>query len=614
MTHLFQIFFSGFACLAFALTACAAPFVAPSEENPPFRRDLLPIDMDSMTKLSRDLTLLVCGIPLETAAQRRAAAQSLALALALDPANSGARDIISQLAAGKLLPAANLEQLIYSKARLWQAYAWLDAPESGADGQLLGDMLGDAVSVLDSNDPVSITLQKGLEKGKWAELVAPLPDFDENPIAKNVPAESETNPVVEAMVEKPDDQVPLAQAPNGPAMRLQAGVVSSVFFVYDKTMRSWSLRPASVEMQASPEGGSGAFEIAIASVPTVQDAITNSISQPILKAVEAYHSSLPKNGLVSITTNGGGRYSLSRNRTNMTGPGFILANSAITGVETEATVIATLDSTNTLVPPQFFWRLISALADGNGGRLVVPLGTEEYFTALLTLEKPEFFLKYEVLVASTPKEFMEFCAKTSPEAKAASFAKFQEIKIKAGGGSLGTYLANRFVRQRLQEIVDAAPYHLSARLLAMQSAGERPRWLTRKVLAADLWRAIAPIEGLLLPDFGQDDAESVKNLDALYDRTRAEVDYLERYADIRDRDLINEARDLTTTFRTFTRASRSRTDDFGERYQEIRTAHVAMMAANNALLVKLSQLSGDPFPSEGGRFGGSIEAAEPGEN
>ena len=606
MTQLLQKFLGGFAFLAFACAACAAPFVAPFEENPPFRRDLLPIDTDSMTKLSGDLALLVRGIPLESAAERRAAAQSLALALALDPANSGARDTISHLGAGKDLPAAKPEQLIYSKARLWQAHAWLDTPESGADGKLLGNMLGDTVSVLDPTDPAAIALRKSPEQGKWDEWVAPLADFEENPVVKNGTEESGTDPMEDAI---PGDPAVVEQAPSEPAVRLQAGGVSSVFFVYDKTTRSWSLRPVTVEMKASPVG-SGTFKVKVASEPLVRVPITNSVSQPILKAVEAYHSGLPEDGLVSITINGGGRYPFSRNQTNMTGPGFILANSAITGVEPDATVIAALDQTNALVAPQFFWRLVSALADGNGGRLVVPAGTEEYFTAMLTMEKPEFFFKYEVLVASTPKEFMELCAKTPSEERAAAFAKFQEIKRKAEGGSLGTYLANRFVRQRLQEIVDAAPYHLSARLLALQGAGERPQLLARKVLAAEVWRAVAPIESLLALDFPIENAESVKFLETLYDSMRADVDNLERYADSRDKDLVSEGRDLTTTIRTLARALRGRADDLGQRYQAITATHAAMVAANNALLVKLSQLSGDPLPEEAGRFGLSPTAAD----
>jgi len=594
MLKIFQTILRGFAFLAFAAGAHAAPFEAPAEENPPFRRDLLPIDADSMAALSGDLSVLVHGMPLKTPAERRAAAQSLALALALDPANSGARDTISALGGGNLLPPADPAKLTKAKARLWQIHAWLKTPEAGADGNLLGDMVGDAASVLDPSNPVATVLSDSPEKGQWADWVAPLSAFGKNAVAKN-----DTDPFEDI---EPDMPAPDVPAEGKPSIALEAASVSSVLFVFDEESESWELRPATVEMTATPVG-SGAFAVAVAGVPpsvvavagvpAAVDPLRALVSLPIRAAVEAYHVGLPGDGLVSLTTNGGGNYSFPRNRTNMTGPGFILANSAITGAEPDATVIARLDDGNALVAPEFCWRLVSALTKGKGGRLVVPPGTEEYFTAMLTLENPGLLLKYEVLVASTPKEFMEFCAKVPSVKNAAAFASFQEIKAKAQGTGMGAYLANRFVRQRLQEIVDALPNHLSAKLLAIQGAGGRPRLLTRKVLAAEIWRAIAPIESLARLDVQLAEAESVAEMDKLYESMRADLDNVERYADTSDRDLVTEGKDVTATVRTLARALRGRTDDLRDRYRTVIAAHRAMVAANTALLIKLTEISGE---------------------
>lgn len=591
MHRFLQKFLHILAFLAFAADAYSAPFVAPAEENPPFRRDLLPIDTDSMAALSADLALLVNGIPLETAAERRAAAQSLALALALDPANSKARDMISELEEGKLLSPAKPNQLIQAKARVWQIHAWLELPEAGADGKLLGDLVGDAASVLDPSDPLASELRKSDEKGKWDDWVAPLAAFEKKALAKN-----DTDPFEDIDPDMPETVVPTV---GKAAIKLKEGSVNSVLFVYDKESESWNLRPTSVEMTAVAEG-SGEFAITVAGVALEQPAIAVSVSAPILTAVKALQGGVPADGLVSIATNGGGVYSLLLNQTSMTGPGFILANSAITGVEPGATVIARLDDGNNLVAPDFFWRLVSALEEGDGGRLVVPAGTEQYFTAMLTLEKPEFLLKYEVLVASTPQQFVELCAKAPSEKYAAPFASFQEIKTKGQDSAPGTYLANRFVRQRLLEIVEAAPFHLSARLLAQQGAGERPRSLSKRVLAAELWRAVAPIETLAILDIRMADAEFVTKMEKLYETMRAEVDLMERYADSGDRDLVNEGKDVTATVRTLARTLRGRTTDLIERYEAVTAAHLAMVSANTAFLAKLSELSGDPLPDKPG--------------
>ncbi len=592
MSQFFHHLSRAVAAIAFAMAtvAHAAPFVAPAEENPPFRRDLLPVDTDSMVTLSEDLALLSHGIPLKSAAARRAAAQSLALALALDPANSSARDTISALEAEKIPAKAKPARLTTAKARLWQIHAWLAAPEAGTDGQLLADLIGDTASVLDPSNPTAVALRESPEKGRWDDWVAPLSAFEEEALAKNG-----TDPFEDIEPDMPaPGQTPAA---GKPAILLNSAALTTVLHVFDKESGAWFLRPATVEMTASNEG-TGAFSVSVETPPSAINDIEQTVSLPIRTAVEAYNSGVPDDGLVSMTIGGGGTYSFSKNGTNITGPGFILANSAITGVAPEATVIATLGEEGALTPPPFFWRLLTALSEGKGGRLVVPAEAEGYFTALLTLENPEFFLKYEVLIASTPKEFMELCASEPSENLAAAHASFKEIKDKAEGTALGAYLANRFVRQRLQDIVDTAPYHLSAKILAMQGAGERPRSLGKKVLASEIWRAIAPISDLVAMDFRLVEVDSIDSIEKTYETMRLEVDQLERYTDIRDRDLLTEGKDATTTVRTLARAMRSRSDDLLERFESITAAHQAMVEANRVLVEKLALLSGDPDPND----------------
>ena len=91
--------------LAFALLAFVAvvraEFVPPAEGPVPFRRDKLPVDVDTMTALSRQVTVLAEAEAGETAEQRRAVAQMAALALALDPSNRQARDLVAAAEKGE---------------------------------------------------------------------------------------------------------------------------------------------------------------------------------------------------------------------------------------------------------------------------------------------------------------------------------------------------------------------------------------------------------------------------------------------------------------------------------------------------------------------------------
>ncbi len=278
----------------------------------------------------------------------------------------------------------------------------------------------------------------------------------------------------------------------------------------------------------------------------------------------------------------------------------MLANAALTGKAPGATVIARIAADNKLALPAYFWRHLTALDKGTGGRLVLPAASKEYLTAMLAFENPEFFLKYEVFVASDTAEFLELSSAEQTENHAAVSARFAEIRDKAPDGAVGSYLANRFVRQRLEEIAAEAPYHASARMLAVQGSGERPRTPSREILASEIWRAVDPIHSTTLTQIGLADPAMLTRIETIYETSRGEVDRLERYADIRDRDLVEKARELTSSLRTLTRALRSR-DSLGEKYQEVLAAHAELLAADTAFRLEFSRISGQPLeaPVEG---------------
>ena len=85
--------------LAAATCLFAQKFAPPAEGPVAFRRDRIPLDAEAMAGLSRQLATLAEGLDFKTAANRRAAAQMLALAVTLDPANSKTRELIARFQA-----------------------------------------------------------------------------------------------------------------------------------------------------------------------------------------------------------------------------------------------------------------------------------------------------------------------------------------------------------------------------------------------------------------------------------------------------------------------------------------------------------------------------------
>ena len=548
-----------------------------------------------MVSLSRQLTLLTQGVKLKTAKDRRSAAQALAVALALDPANNGAREILSTLRDGKNLDRPKEESVDAAKRRIWQVFAWLSMPQAGSDGNILAALIGDPVSVLDRDRPDAANAGGSKEQGEWQGWVAPLSAFEENTIAKK-------DPPTEVEPEKPSKN-PASNA----AVVLEEAELKTVLHTYDRELNIWSFGLSTVNMKASrksPDFGSNSkrrgenrrrkkFGILVPSSPSDRSRIESMVVEPIMETLSDYRSELPDQGQIRLLVNGG-NYSFRKNLTYLTGPGFILANAALSGAEPYGTVIAELDKDQKMAVPPYFWQLLTALSKQKAGRLIVPPGAEEYLINLLVLKKPEFFLENEVLIASSTKEFVALCAKTPTKERAAALKKFGEIAAKSEGNPVDLYLANSFVQQRLEEIVAEAPYHLSAKLLVMQASSVLPRYLSRKVLAAEVWQVVEPLNALTNVDLK--DTNTAK-LEALYDKMRESIGNLERYADLRDRELVNDAKELPSKIRSFTRALRGR-GDFDDRYDEIYSARNEMIRKNSELRQKLSQASGDPLPEE----------------
>lgn len=589
------------ALVLLAVPAVAAPpFPSPAETVPPFRRDKLPIDSDSMSSLSRDLEHLSLLASFEEAAERRAAAQALALAIALDPANNSARNILSRCAEGKT-PDMHVQDRDGAKTRVWKFYNWLSSPEAGTDGNLLSDLMGDAASTLDPRHPAAAAWQDSGERGKWAGWVAPLSKFEESkPVLADKPQELPVAPP------KP------TPSENGLGrLALNATSLKTVLYAYDDKAEGYrfghTLARMEARMEDQPAGESGEGEESHPKGPRIEVPcqeeyvrdVRDFIATPILRALEAADVTVPEKARITLRAGDNSLYSFRRNAHAISGVGFLLAHAALTGSEPEGTAIGVIDASGKLAPPAHLWYYVDALRDGEGGRLVIPASAEEHFLALLTFEEPEFFLKYEVFTVATPKEFAELSAKKPGEKQASVSARFDEIRDKAPSSGLGPYLANRFVRQRLLDIHAEMPQHLSAKMLALQGSPERPpRTLSRKVLAAVIWQAVAPIESALdVSPFDIGD-ERIKRMEKTYEEVRAALDPLERLAERADTELLTRAKAVASDLRSLTRSFRTRSDDWDMRYAAIAKAFRSAEKSNENLRKELSQITGDPLPED----------------
>ena len=566
----------------------AADFVAPAEGPIAFRRDKIPLDADTMASLSKQLETLAAAMDSSTAAGRRGVAQMLALATALDPSNASARELIAGFQNNIQPTPENPDQVAKCQAKIWQYLGWLETPEAGDQGKALAACLADVIAVSEPKHPRSQALLAAGERGAWAGWIPSVSAYEAKSLAKI------------------DEPVPATDpsAIKTPEITLTKAEVFTP--LWQKTGKDeaakWIIAPSPLQMAAQKipdEAGKPAeFSITIRSAPDVggMQAIANSLRNLLKKQ----YGKLPPGWSVVITSEHLQKSTLAGKRQSISAAAAVLASAAITGREPDATIIGLVDENGAFKLPTGFWDQLVALDRGNGGRLVLPAAAAEYLPSLLALEKPQFFLDYEVVLASNFQELLELSAKIPNDAIGKTSAKFLEIRSKAGSQPVGQYVANSFIRRRLADLAQEAPYHYSARMLAIQGAGNRPTQVPKPVLLPELRRAIAPMEWIVKPGEPLNLSITPTKIDQLtqtYETCRVQVDHLERYVEKGDHDLFVRVKEMVAAIRPLERAARARGEDYTIR-ESVDTARTALLRLYQVVADELVE-TGDKEPAAG---------------
>lgn len=569
--------------LGVATCLFAENFVPPAEGPVAFRRDRVPLDAEAMAGLSGQLATLAEGLDFETAANRRAAAQMLALSAALDPSNGKARELIALFQKNERPAAVDPAEVAKSRERIWQDLIWLETPESGGQGQALAACLTDVIGISDPEHPRASALRAAGERGAWQGWVPELAAYETT---------------VAAVSSEPQEEVATAK----PGILLSQAQVSTPLWknVGKDPTAKWILSPAPIQMSAgmnpAGEGESKPFSISIGTKQGGQRFSQLSIS--LLQVLQKLHGSLPPGGHVSITSDALEMSLLSDKRLTISAAAAVLASSAISGREPNATIIGMIDESGAFKLPTGFWEQLQALGPGSGGRLVLPAAAAAYLPSLLALEEPDFFLEYEVLLAADFQELLDFTEKTPRENLAKASAQFHEIREKASSQPIGQYLSNSFVRRRLTEITQEAAYHYSAKMLALQGAGNRPAFISRALLAFELRRAIEPITRIVKRNDSPFEKAELNQLGPTQESCRNEVNRLFRYAEMADRELLVQVQDLVAALRPLERALKARNDSSSGRPEnpgrsEVLSAYSALVRDHAAVTAEFATAIGD---------------------
>jgi hypothetical protein len=541
------------------MMAClmAAPFPLPAEGPVPFRRDRLPLDTDGIFQLSGALREIAEATKAESAAERRALAQMLAVSIALAPEDERAKKLLVEKPKRKFRASGDREKAEKQRATVWQSVEWLETPDAGIDGQALAACLKDVMVVADPQHPRSDALRGTGEQAGWSGWVPVLAEYEERRAEPSKEQEKSRE-------EKEKSEEKLQEGP--PRIRLAEASVPALLWKNEAKglPPKWRLMPQMLTMKAEIqprpkweiEQGIQRKTISIGSRP--ESELLRSMESRVEKMLRNKFGSLPKDMVLNIRHAELDQSIESGNRHALSGVCGALAYAAISGIEPGALIIGQMEEDGRFLLTTDFWGQFQPLVDMTGLRLVVPAEGEEILMAFLGLEKPDFFFNNEVLMAKDIDEVVSLAAKKPEASLAGILGRFKEIRDKKGAQDVRSYIVNSFIRQRLQAIHKEEPRHLSSKALVIQALGKRPTTVPRPVLASELKQAVDMLGWVRATEFFTPKTD--KPLVSAYQVCRAHVDRMTRYAKKEDQDLVDKALETAFGVRDLERASRGRGD------------------------------------------------------
>lgn len=561
-----------------------ARFVAPAEGPVPFRRDRLALDAEAMSDLSKQLEALARSMDPRTARHRRGAAQLLALAIALDPLNADATRSMTTLSqnGSPLRPAQ--ETIDQAVNRVMGTLRWLDRNDAGDDSRALAACIKDMMLLL---DPQNVLLQLSAgngERGSWKSWIPEIIAYEPEP---EVPARA------------PERQAePQEPSPSRAANKPFRAEIHTVIWQQKESggTNRWLLQPTPIELRANQSSSSSDVASLIIDTPAASAAYGNalrSLMSPVLRErgplVRGWRFRIHSDAL---------EQSLGSNKSQFPQAALaVLTASALKGSKTRATVLGRFDERGSFRQTPLMWDQVRALGKANHQRLILPAESEALALSWLALEKPEFFVHYEVMLAADLAEACRFAAEEEPEPTTAdALQRFKNFCTASIGKNLRNFIVNPNVKRSLNDIARQLPQHLSAKALLLQADSNRPTSLHRLVLASELRRIAEPIEWIVkLEDPLKIPLDRPKISD-VHDECRRDLDALEKYVSKNDRPLLLSATKTMDAVRGLDRAIAIKTRDLlAERLPRIMDAKKQLEVTHIEFLQALRSADPEAF-------------------
>ncbi|NWK55301.1 hypothetical protein HW115_06745 [Verrucomicrobiaceae bacterium N1E253] len=569
---------------AFYESGHAAKYLRPDLSKELFQLEKVPLKVNSMKEMSKQLVLIASREHNQSPAQQRASAQMLALAIQLDPTNQQARKIDIDLSKGKQAPHPDQASLAKARSQLRFYKTWLASEDAGPDANQLSKCLDDI------NQALTPDTEAQPDSAQWNGVIPAISAYQPS---KPIPAVADNNtrpdpdPVVtpdpgEAAPPKETvDQSTQQTSLHIPKLASHLAISTETKHKYldpklniERYKTNTKQGPCKVSLSCSPGAAhSKSLEINISpKIPyqkidseSKQKQLASWIPDVVKQVIAKRHPQL-KPSQVDVTVDQG-TYALSNRDVLAASIALMIEASASNRpIREDVYVCASLQTNGSFQQPSNFWKLLKILREQEtGGRLIVAHESASLLTQILVYGEPDFFTSWEVYGAKNLDEAMEAAVKTSPESIAKADELFQSIQSLTRTNDVTKLAVNKAVRKRLTEIKSLNPNHFSASALLLQGSGKRPMRISEVTLAHELRPIIRNVQKHLSSGIDKH-LPSSSELKKRHSDYREQLDAMERIVDRSHDDLYQETLSLVNEYRRLATMSRRASSDSASKY------------------------------------------------
>lgn len=544
----------------------AVTYHEPNNQEILIRTDKLPIDVDTMRWLSKQLTTIAERENSGTADQLRANAQLIALAKRLDPDNKEAIKLNQDLIEGENYEPAGNEAVSKATSRVWSLVQFLSNESAGKEANTLSNCIKDAMVVVDPTHPVLAEFKPSTER--WGGTVASLDKFKEESIIASADQSNNSritdvpvDPIVKNDWQTDAESNNKKEEPEATASwhntKTRISVPAQEYVrIGDNDTYRFHLISVSAEIKPNESSEDKKLIFNTSSGEERYDFIRR-IEHPVKRVLSKFWKDIPSAKIDLKLANALG----GQNQDYIQSAMILFLDSSLSNKDYNSNTLplTSIDENGKFVRSDDFWEAMILLSKdtSTNRRVLASKDTEGDFRQLLALEKADFFAQNEVILVEGLKESRKYTSTTSDEKIKEATALFAEFQQVASSRSIGALSANKHVRERMEKILQLMPNHLSAKMILLQGSGSRPVKLESKYLAYALDSMTQPVEKYLdrINSWSENSHWNSQNLESVSSELEKNLDNIKGYIDSSDNVMYNSTTDIISNLKSIARAT-----------------------------------------------------------